>query len=968
MSLSLSQTSLSDGSPAYGRRKVYYDPVHGYIELDDAVLQFMDTPQVQRLRDLRQLGASFLVFPGATHDRFSHSVGVSHVSGRMVELLRQKQPELEITPEEAMGLRMVDALVDDAGLDVERDWVESVKGMIVGTPPPGQRGRKFLYEIVNNERNGIDTDKFDYLARDSRQVGLSSSFDATRLLGTARVISDQVCFHAKEVFTLHELLHTRYSLFKQIYTHRATKAAEYMLSDILVDADLAWGGRLSRACDDPAEYLHVTDAVLRQIEAAPAECPAMERAQAVALRLRKRQLYRFVDELVMDAELARCMPEGGVKPEHITAHNKSAEVRLHPDDVIVHNLKLNFGSQQNPIERTRFYRDRDSTTSFRIPPHKVSHIIPREFEERVLRVYSRSGDPASVAAIQVAFRAFLRQFSGRVSRRPDHGSKVFSLSQDAAHGASRAALDSDSDEPAGRPRRGQGLSRGRTPARFASASDDEEDEEDGVPVRPLGPRRALGAPRPASARLRERAEGLAGHGGTAAAAAAAAAAAEPAAAGAGKAAQRRRQGDASVRFRGRSAGGGDDGSGDDAAAAAQEEEDEEDEDDEEEEDLGGECAAFPLEPSVGRPRVMSQLVPTGASQSQRSDADGRRLQASALLATAATDPVICGTADSRDARPSALQPLVRSSEMASSQSDAELRPQVALYPRRAPASPDVGSSQEDVDDEQRVGAPGSSAIPDMPGHFPAPALPGLERMRGAACLAAAAALGLLGARVALADCAVGDARQMEFCGPELAGRILASRELPLGRMDAVAFADARQVCQAPPGAATPYEQARADPSAEPSLGGCTSRDMWGDGRLAEQRERENVPFAMAATTCLGRITRLVCAVHAGNKGASYYQQLDTSPSHDSDRDDCGERGALMEPTAADCCDVLMACNVPSIARTAGDSAAMTLSEWCTAKVWNDGQPVQCSAAASGAVTMMAVLLAAATVARAVARA
>ena len=76
----------------------------------------------------------------------------------------------------------------------------------------------------------------------------------------------------------------------------------------------------------------------------------------------------------------------------------------------------------------------------------------------------------------------------------------------------------------------------------------------------------------------------------------------------------------------------------------------------------------------------------------------------------------------------------------------------------------------------------------------------------------------------------------------------------------------------------------------------------------------------------------------------------------------------MEPTAADCCDVLMACNVPSIARTAGDSAAMTLSEWCTAKVWNDGQPVQCSAAASGAVTMMAVLLAAATVARAVARA
>lgn len=644
---------------------MYYDPVHGYVELDDTMLmvrrpfqpppasphpgimgrlcrvhgrdrcltcrpvapvasaaQFMDTPQVQRLRDLRQLGASFLVFPGASHDRFSHSVGVSFVSGRMVELLRTKQPELEITAEEMqavrvaglthdlghgcfshvfeneflprvwqgsgwnhedMGLRMVDALVDDNGLDVDREWVESVKGMIVGRAPPGQRRRKFLYEIVNNERNGIDTDKFDYLARDSRQVGLASSFDSTRLLGTARVIGGEICYHAKEVFTLHELLHTRYSLFKQIYTHRATKAVEYMLADILVDADAAWGGRLRRACEDPALYLHVTDAVLREVEGARAECPAMERAQALALRLRRRQLYRFVDELVLDEELQRVMPEGGVTPEHITAHSRTPGLDLRPDDVIVHNLKLNFGSKRNPIERTRFYRERGATSSFTIDSGKVSHIIPREFEERVLRVYSRSGDPAVVSAVQRAFRRFLRSFSAKVSRSPDHSSRLFSPSK-AGRAAPReegGAEEEEEDSDAG--------PRTRRRLRLRAGENDDGDEE--------------------AEEAEEEVEEDGGAGGRA-----------------GRHRRRGRSGHARpVRF--------------EAAADLDE--------------SAVSAAAFPDQPGVGRARVLSQLLASGASQAEGPAA--RRVPMSSLMATCATDVVIA----SGESRGSGyLEPLV----------------------------------------------------------------------------------------------------------------------------------------------------------------------------------------------------------------------------------------------------------------------------------------------------------------------
>jgi len=218
-------------------------------------------------------------------------------------------------------------------------------------------------------------------------------------------------------------------------------------------------------------------------------------------------------------------------------------------------------------------------------------------------------------------------------------------------------------------------------------------------------------------------------------------------------------------------------------------------------------------------------------------------------------------------------------------------------------------------------------------------------------------LGFLGG--ARPDCVEGDAAQLEFCGPDLDGLPLATRQLPLGSMDAMAFADARQLCQAPPGTRTPAAQLQADSGASPAVGGCRSNDMWGDGRTPEQRMRENVPFAMAATTCLGRMTRLVCSVNAGNRGPGYYAALATQASHDTDRDDCDARGALTEPSAQECCDVLMTCNVPPIPRPAGDSSTMTLSEWCSSKVWNDGNPVQCSGAMGDSVTpaVFAVLVA-----------
>jgi HD superfamily phosphohydrolase len=79
----------------------------------------------------------------------------------------------------------------------------------------------FLFDIVANKRNSIDVDKFDYIQRDCYNLNHPSSYDCSRLMNFNRVINNRICFEEKEVYTVYELFHTRYSLFKQIYTHRA---------------------------------------------------------------------------------------------------------------------------------------------------------------------------------------------------------------------------------------------------------------------------------------------------------------------------------------------------------------------------------------------------------------------------------------------------------------------------------------------------------------------------------------------------------------------------------------------------------------------------------------------------------------------------------------------------------------------------------------------------------------------------
>ena len=184
------------------------DPVHGDIELDYVCRVAIDTPEFQRLRGLKQLGACHTVFSGAIHTRFQHCIGTAHLARQLVQSLAAKQPELPIAAKDVIcvtlaglchdlghgpfshtfelfvndvgggswthedasimmlehmlrpGTRLADT-VAHAGLDATD--IVFVKEMIVGKgsepvgrPDPSQA---FLYDIISNERSGLDVDK-----------------------------------------------------------------------------------------------------------------------------------------------------------------------------------------------------------------------------------------------------------------------------------------------------------------------------------------------------------------------------------------------------------------------------------------------------------------------------------------------------------------------------------------------------------------------------------------------------------------------------------------------------------------------------------------------------------------------------------------------------------------------------------------------------------------------------------------
>lgn len=268
------------------------DSVHGLICLPDTCLRFIDTPEFQRLRDLKQMGSCQLVYMGGHNTRFDHSVGVAYLAFRMVSSISERQPELGISSRDILcvtvaalchdlghgpGSHMWDSSVlKKLGVDMSHEdmslmifdyivqsgrdkWTQQqkpedpfdgltdddlmfIKALI--HPPKdsytslniGRMPEKFfLMDIVSNKASGLDVDKFDYIMRDTYNTGVRGVFDVDRLIRNV-VVKEcdgrlQMCWPQKELEGIIEIFHTRDSLHRRVYQHRTNTSIESMFRD-----------------------------------------------------------------------------------------------------------------------------------------------------------------------------------------------------------------------------------------------------------------------------------------------------------------------------------------------------------------------------------------------------------------------------------------------------------------------------------------------------------------------------------------------------------------------------------------------------------------------------------------------------------------------------------------------------------------------------------------------------------------
>ena len=247
--------------------KVIHDPIHGSMKVSGLILDLIKTPEFQRLRNIKQLGLAYLVYPGANHSRFEHSLGTYNIAKRLAAELGLSEEEKTLLETAALlhdighgpfshtfeqiyehyvreydhmhlGQNIILGKIDIIDGEIEeRQFIPEILDFYGYRPKEvadlilGKYEKKYLGQALHGD---VDVDQLDYLIRDAHYTGVAHGIiDLERLLKVIKIYNNELVVDEKGVEAVEGMMVARALMYSRVYFHHTVKIAEGMLTRAL---------------------------------------------------------------------------------------------------------------------------------------------------------------------------------------------------------------------------------------------------------------------------------------------------------------------------------------------------------------------------------------------------------------------------------------------------------------------------------------------------------------------------------------------------------------------------------------------------------------------------------------------------------------------------------------------------------------------------------------------------------------